>query len=139
MNDTALLNNKLEKLRLKGIQATCDQRLKAARDEHWSYSAFLDTLLTDEIERRNHTQLTRRLAKSMLNPNKTLETFDFGFNSKIHPAVIRELACCEYIEEAQNILLVGPSGVGKSHLAQGLGHEASGSRKKTEIAAKANK
>ncbi len=73
---------------------------------------------------RNHAQLTKRLAKSMLNPNKTLETFDFGFNSKIHPSMIRELACCKYVNEGHNILFVGKSGVGKSHLAEALGHEA---------------
>ena len=68
---------------------TYDQRLKEARERNTgSYSAFRDTLLTDEVEQRNHAQLTRRLAKSMLNPNKTLETFDFGFNSKIRPSTI---------------------------------------------------
>ena len=58
MDDTVLLSNKMEKLRMKGMLMTYDQRLRAARDEHWSYSAFLDTLLTDEVEQRNHAHLT---------------------------------------------------------------------------------
>lgn len=124
MNDECLLDKKMEKLRLSGIRMTYKERLKNAQNEHWSYSAFLDILLTDEIERKNHAQLTRRLAKSQLDQNKTLETFDFSFNPKVQAAVIRELACCRFIEEGQNIFIIGPSGVGKSHLAEALGHEA---------------
>lgn len=124
MNDECLLDKKMEKLRLSGIRVTYKERLKNAQNEHWSYSAFLDILLTDEIERKNHAQLTRRLAKSQLDQNKTLETFDFSFNPKVQAAVIRELACCRFIEEGQNIFIIGPSGVGKSHLAEALGHEA---------------
>jgi DNA replication protein DnaC len=90
----------------------------------WSYSTLVEMLLTDEIERRNHRQLTLRLAKSRLNQNKTMETFDFTFNTKIQVALIRELSSCAFIEKKQNIFLLGPSGVGKSHLAQALGHQA---------------
>jgi DNA replication protein DnaC len=124
MDDSSLLDKKMARLRLGGMRVTFNERLKMAQSEHWSYSAFLDTLLTDEVERRNHSQLTRRLSKSQLNQNKTLETFDFSFNPKVQAAVIRELACCKYIEEGQNIFIIGPSGVGKSHLAEALGHEA---------------
>lgn len=124
MDDTSLLNKKMGQLRLRGMLETCCQRLKAAQNEHWSYSAFLDALLSDEVDRRNHTQLVRRLSKSMLNQNKTLETFNFSFNPKVHAAMVRELACCKFVEEAQNVFIIGPSGVGKSHLAEALGHEA---------------
>lgn len=124
MTDSVLMNKKMEKLRLSGMLTTHEQRLKMAQEEHWSYSSLLDTLLTDEIEIRERAQLVRRLAKSMLNPTKTLETFDFGFNSGIHAAVFRELACCKFIGEAQNVFLIGPAGVGKSHLAEAIGHEA---------------
>jgi len=124
MDDTVILNKKMEKLRLSGMQQTLEQRLKAAQSERWSYSTFLDTLLTDEVEKRCQAQLSRRLSKSMLSQEKTLETFDFGFNPKVHPALIRELACCKWVSESGNIFFVGPSGVGKSHLAHALGHEA---------------
>ena len=85
---------------------------------------FLETLLTDEIERRDNKQFTQRLAKSHLDPTKTLETFDFKFNPKLQVALIRELALCEFVENKQNIFILGPSGVGKSHLAQALRHQA---------------
>jgi DNA replication protein DnaC len=122
--DEVLLSKKLDKLRLSGMQMTVEQRLRSAQNEKWSYSAFLDTLLADEIDKRCQVQLTRRLTKSMLDPKKTLETFNFSFNPRLHPAAIRELTCCKFISEAQNVLLIGPSGVGKSHLAHALGHEA---------------
>lgn len=124
MDDMSLLNKKMGQLRLKGMLETCSQRLNAAQAEHWSYSAFFDALLTDEVDRRNRTQLTRRLSKSMLNQNMTLETFDFSFNPKVQAATVRELACCKFVGEGQNIFIIGPCGVGKSHLAEALGHEA---------------
>ena len=124
MSDPILLKTKMQKLRLGGMLQTCEQRLKAAQAEHWSYSAFLDTLLIDEVDSRHNRQLTRRLSKSQLNVARTLETFNFSFNPQVQAATIRELACCKFIEEAQNVFFIGPSGVGKSHLAEALGHEA---------------
>lgn len=118
------INKKLSKLRLTGMTTTIEQRMNQAIEEKWAYSMFLETLLTDEIERRDNKQFTQRLAKSHLDPTKTLETFDFKFNPKLQVALIRELALCEFVENKQNIFILGPSGVGKSHLAQALGHQA---------------
>lgn len=115
---------KLHRLRLSGIEAFLDHRLTQAMEGKWSYSMFLETLLTDEINRRENKLLTRRFSKSHLNPNKTIEAFDFSFNSRIQVSLINELTLCEFINKKQNIFIVGPSGVGKSHLAQALGHEA---------------
>lgn len=122
--DSIHMNKKLAKLRLPGMATTLEQRLKQATEEKWAYSTFIETLLTDEIERRDNKQLTQRLAKSRLNLNKTLETFDFKFNPKLQISLIRELALCRFVEKQQNIFILGPSGVGKSHLAQALGHQA---------------
>ena len=119
-----LIMKKLSRLKMPGIAETLEQRVEQAMNEKWSYSMLVEMLLTDEIERRNHKQLTLRLAKSRLAPDKTLETFDFGFNAKIQTALIRELSSCVFIEKKQNIFILGPSGVGKSHLAQALGHQA---------------
>lgn len=109
---------------MPGIAETLEQRLSEAMKEKWSYSTFFEIMLTDEIERRNHRQLTLRLAKSRLNQNKTMETFDFAFNPKVQVPLVRELSLCEFIERKENIFILGPSGVGKSHLAQAIGHEA---------------
>lgn len=124
MDETQLISKKIVTLRMTGMLSTFESRLKTASTEKWSYSTFLDMLLTDELDRRNHAQLTRRLSKSHLSPDKTLESFDFTFNPKVPAALIRELAICKFIPEASNIFLVGPSGTGKSHLAHALGHEA---------------
>lgn len=118
------INKKLNRLKLSGMAATLQQRLEQAMKEKWSYSNLFEVLLTDEIERRDNKQLTMRLAKSRLNQTKTLETFDFNFNTKIQASLIRELASCSFVEKKQNIFILGPSGVGKSHLAQALGHQA---------------
>jgi len=122
--DKTLIIKKLGKLKMQGIAEMLDHRLDQAMKEKWSYSALVEMLLTDEIERRNHKQLTLRLSKSRLDQAKTLETFDFAFNAKIQSHLIRELSSCAFIEQKQNIFILGPSGVGKSHLAQALGHQA---------------
>ena len=109
---------------MSGMVETLEQRLTEAMKEKWSYSTFFEILLTDEVERRNQKQLTLRLAKSRLDQNKTMDTFDFAFNPKVPAALIRELSQCAFIERKENIFILGPSGVGKSHLAQAIGHEA---------------
>ncbi len=122
--DAIALKPKLTRLKLSGILETLAGRLEQAQSEKLSYSQFLDFLLSDEVDRRDHKQLIRRLLKSELDPEKTLESFDFSFNPKIHEPTIRELATCAFLDKHENLLLLGPSGVGKSHLAQAIGNEA---------------
>lgn len=124
MNELTQLRPKLVRLKLSGILETLDERMKRALEEKWSPSRFLLTLMTDEVERRDQTQTSRRLTKSGLDHRKTLETFDFAFNTRVHESSIRELALCNFIEKKDNIFFLGPSGVGKTHLATALGHEA---------------
>lgn len=118
-----LISKQLRRLKMPGIQETLEQRIAEAMREKWSYSTFFEMLLSDEIERRDNKQLTLKLSKSRLSIDKTLETFDFNFNSKIPVSLIKELASCQFVERKQNIFILGLSGVGKSHLAQALGHE----------------
>ena len=124
MDELVLLKPRLKRLKLTGILESLQLRISQAMEEKWNYSHFLLNLLTDETERRDRKQLSRRLAKSGLEPNKTLETFDLSFNPNIHEHTIKELATCSFIERNQLVFFVGPAGVGKSHLAQALGHEA---------------
>jgi|ERR1700722_13143035 len=118
-----LISKQLRRLKMPGIQETLEQRIAEAMKKKWSYSTFFEMLLSDEIERRDNKQLTLKLAKSRLSIDKTLETFDFNFNSKVPASLIKELASCQFVEKKQNVFILGLSGVGKSHLAQALGHE----------------
>jgi DNA replication protein DnaC len=124
MDELSLLRPKLTRLKLSGITETLSLRITQGMNEKWSFSQFLDMLLSDEVERRDFKQLGRRLTRSGLEPDKTLESFDFHFNPRIHEPTFRELATCGFLQKHENLFLVGPSGVGKSHLAQALGHEA---------------
>lgn len=122
MDELVALKPKLARLKLSGILETLTERLGQATSEKWSFTHLLDVLVTDEVERRDFKQLSRRLSKSGLDADKTLETFDFSFNPRIHQPTIRELATGMFTQKAENVFFLGPSGVGKSHLAQGLGH-----------------
>ncbi|OPZ54365.1 MAG: Chromosomal replication initiator protein DnaA [Bacteroidetes bacterium ADurb.BinA012] len=124
MADIALLKPKLTRLKLSGMMDSLQLRFDEAVEEKWSFSDFLERLLQDEVERRDSKQLARRLVRSGLSAEKTLETFDFSFNPKIHEPSIREIALCNFMKDKENVFFVGPSGVGKSHLAQAIGHEA---------------
>jgi DNA replication protein DnaC len=114
----------LKQLRLSGILETLDVRTRQAIEGQWSYVEFLSRLLEDEVERRGQKQLGLRLRRATLNSTKTLETFDFLFNPAINRQQILALASCEYIHDKRNLLVCGPTGVGKTHLAQALGQEA---------------
>jgi DNA replication protein DnaC len=114
----------LKHLRLSGVLETLDVRTRQAIEGQWSYVEFLSRLLEDEVERRGQKQLGLRLRRATLNSTKTLETFDFLFNPAINRQQILALASCEYIREKHNLLVCGPTGVGKTHLAQALGQEA---------------
>lgn len=118
------LTPQLKHLRLSGILETLEARNRQAIDGHWSYVEFLSRLLEDEVERRAQKQLALRLRRGTINTSKTLETFDFAFNPAINRQQVLDLASCEYIRQRHNVLICGPTGVGKSHLAHGLAHEA---------------
>ena len=124
MELTHQLPPKLKQLRLSGILETLEVRNRQAIDEHWSYIEFLARLLEDEVERRAQKQLTLRLRRATVNTTKTLEGFDFAFNPSVNRQQLLQLATCDYIRHHRNVLICGLSGVGKSHLAQALAHEA---------------
>src|SRR3990172_7787538 len=120
----AQLSNQLRGLRMSGVLETLDARGRQAIDGHWSYLEFLSRLLEDETERRAQKQLIQRLRRSALNTTKTLEGFDFQFNPALNRQQILQLATCEYIRQHRNLLICGPTGVGKTHISQALGLEA---------------
>ena len=114
----------LKHLRLSGVLETLDARQRQAIAEHWSYEDFLARLLDDEIERRAQKQLAQRLRRAAVNMTKTFETFDFAAAPTLNRQQVLALAGGAYIRDKRNVLICGPTGTGKSHVAQGLAHDA---------------
>jgi DNA replication protein DnaC len=85
---------------------------------------FLQALCEDEIARRDAAALERRLRAARFEFTATIEDFDFSYNPKIPAAHIRDLATLRFIDAGESVVLHGPVGVGKSHIAQALGHAA---------------
>jgi len=115
------LQTSLKSLRLGGMAATLPTRYQEARSHELDYLDFIGNLLGDETARRQSNLLNRRLKLAHLPALKTIDDFDFDFNTTIKKKDVLALASCSFIFKSQNVLFIGPPGVGKSHLAIGLG------------------
>lgn len=115
---------KLRRLRLSGMAYTLDSRCSQAVSGGLSPLEFLALLLDDEIERRSNSSLKLKLAQSGLDASKTLGHFDFSAAPQLNRSLVMELATCAFIAKAENLLLCGPTGTGKSHLVNAIGFEA---------------
>ncbi len=115
---------KLRKLRLSGMVNTLDVRAAQAVERGLSPVEFLALLLDDELERRSQKRPSRRLSQSGCDSHKTLADFDFAAAPGVNGPLIRDLGTCTFMMRHENVLFSGPTGVGKSHLANALGVEA---------------
>jgi len=122
--ETHQLENKLKSLRLSGMLATLEARLAQARGGELGHLEFLEVLLEDEIGRREAKALAERLRRAHFEAELTLEAFDFAYNPGLPAPLIRDLAALRFLERGESVLLYGPVGVGKTHVAQALGHAA---------------
>jgi len=118
------LKAQLRALRLSGVLQTLDARYRQAVDGQWGYLDFVTRLLEDEVERRAQKQLGLRVRRGQLNSQKTLDAFSFTFNPALNRQKVLALAACDFIRQRRNALVCGPSGTGKTHLAQAIGQEA---------------
>jgi DNA replication protein DnaC len=118
------LERTLRTLKLGGMLDTLEARLSQAHAGELGHLEFLQVLCEDEIARRQAKALRERVRRARFEEPTTLEDFDFAFNPKLPVAQIRDLATCRFIEAGESVLLYGPVGVGKTHIAQALGHLA---------------
>jgi DNA replication protein DnaC len=118
------LKQSAQALRLSGLLSSLEVRLQEAEANRLPYAQFLELVLQDELNVRGQRQIARRNKAAGFRETRSLDDFDFSFNPSIKRAQIYELAACHFIRERRDILLVGPPGVGKSHLAQAIGAEA---------------
>jgi DNA replication protein DnaC len=117
------LDRALRQLRLSGMAKAVSLRAQQARAENLGPIDFLCLLVHDELQRRRDRLLDRRIKAADFRDDRTLDTFDWKFNS-IDRALIFELASGRFIEQREDVLLLGNAGVGKSHIAQAIGMAA---------------
>lgn len=124
MISTHPLLPKLKQLKLSGMLNTLDLRAEQASQEQLSPLEFFALLLDDELERREQNRMAYRLSTSGCNPTKTISQFDFTAAPGVNRSFITDLAACAFVQRHENVLICGPTGVGKTHLANALGIEA---------------
>jgi DNA replication protein DnaC len=114
------LESSLRALRLSGIADRLTIRAQQARAENLGPIDFLTLLVHDELERRRDRLVERRIKSAEFRDRKTLDTFNWSFNAGVDRALIFELATGRFIEQHEDVLILGNAGVGKSHLAQAI-------------------
>ncbi|HNT93356.1 MAG TPA: IS21-like element helper ATPase IstB [Bacteroidales bacterium] len=111
-------------LRLGGIQDQLDQLIQKASEEQCSYLDFSLYLLQAEITQRSLRDLERRTKAAKLPPNHDLDQYDYAFQSGIGKQQLMQLRECQWLQQNYNIVLMGPSGIGKTMIAAGLCFDA---------------
>jgi DNA replication protein DnaC len=121
-NPAPELAPQLKMLRLSGILDSLEARNRQAIEGKLAYTEFLAMLIGDEVARRENKKFSLRLRRAQFRTTKTLEQFDFERLPRLNRTLVHDLATGRYLHEKAPVLIVGPSGIGKSHLAQALGH-----------------
>ena len=124
VTDRSALAAALRNLKLSGMLDTLDARLAQAAAGDLGHLDFLQVLCDDEIARRQALSMTRRIRRARFDEQSTLEGFDFRASPKLPAAQIRDLAALRWLQPGESVILYGPVGAGKSHIAQALAHLA---------------
>lgn len=125
---TEVIRAQVRRLKLPGLGKAFEPMARQARDGHWQYEEYLRESLAAEESSRNESVLRNRLRAARFPEMKALDAFEFTAADGVDAAVVAQLARCEWIREARNLILAGPVGTGKSHLAIALGIEAAKQR-----------
>lgn len=118
------LRDRLEALRLMFAAEGLDGLLNESVKQNWSATAFLDAMLRLELERQEERRVAQAIRISHLPTGPTISNFDFAFQPSVSRSQLQTLATGQWIRDGQGLLLQGPPGVGKTHLAVGLGLRA---------------
>ena len=118
------LHGHLQRLRLFKSGERLEALLQDATTKELSYADFLDGVLTEEVASKTEKNITMRTNLARFPFVKGLEAFDFTYQPSLDKKQIQTLASCHYLEHGENVLILGPPGVGKTHLAVGLGLKA---------------
>lgn len=118
------LHEALKSLKMTGMLATLDERVAQARGGQLGHLEFLQVLCEDELARRQTAAMNRRLTRARFEAANTFEGFDFTSNPRLPAASLRDLASLRWLDNGESVILFGPVGVGKTHMAQALGHAA---------------
>lgn len=138
MNTTPEVKHLLKQLRLSGILSTLPDRVSYAAGNKLTHQEFLELVLSDELERRRHGSLERRLHNAGVNLDQVMERFDWDAKITLDRERLKALLGLEFIDRNENAILTGPVGVGKTYLANALAHAAC-RREKNVIVRKAAK
>jgi DNA replication protein DnaC len=118
------LHEQMQRLRLFKGRERLEALLQEATAKDATYADFLDTLLAEEVASKTAKHVTMRTHLARFPFVKSLETFDFSYQPSLDKKQIQTLSSCHFIEHGENVVFLGPPGVGKSHLAVGLGLKA---------------
>jgi len=121
---SADLRAALRRLKLSPMTETLPERLRLARERALPHQDFLELVLAEECERRNHLTASLRAQKARLDPALHLAAWDDTAKVTLDRQLLTELASLRFIEAHHNVLILGPVGTGKTHIATGLGHLA---------------
>jgi DNA replication protein DnaC len=114
----------LKRLKLSGILPTLPERIAYARKQKLPEEDFLELVLQDEVDRRDQVNLERRLTRACFAEEQTFEAFDWDAPVTFDRHRVRDLFSLHFIQAKQDVLFLGPVGVGKTFLASALGHAA---------------
>lgn len=122
--DRDALETGLKRLKLRRLRESLDELNELALEEEPSYLDFVGYIVAQEVEARDETQRQKRMQAARFPFWRTLDDFDFKFQTSVSRQTLLDLAQLDFVERRENLVLLGPPGVGKTHLSVALGVEA---------------